>query len=70
MGLIWGIDFSKLKRNDIVKEIIKNCFKKKLIIESAGRGDLVLKILCPLTISYEELDEGLKIICEVIKEVL
>ena len=70
MGLIWGIDFSKLGRDDIVKEIIKGCYKKKLIIESAGRKDLVLKILCPLTISYDELDEGLKIISSVIGEIL
>ena len=70
MGLIWGIDFSKLGDDDIVKNIIKKCYKKKLIIESAGRKDLVLKILCPLTISYQELDEGLKIIYEVIKETL
>lgn len=70
IGLIWGIDFSKLKRDDIVKDIIKKCFKMKLIIESAGRKDLVLKILCPLTISYDELNEGLEIIREVIKEVI
>ena len=70
MGLIWGIDFSKLERDDIVKIIIKKCFHKKLIIESAGRRDLVLKILCPLTISYDELDEGLKIILNVVKEVI
>lgn len=70
LGLIWGIDFSKLGREDIVKKIIKKCYEKKLIIESAGRKDLVLKILCPLTISYEELKEGLEIICEVIKEVI
>ena len=70
MGLIWGIDFSKLGRDDIVKEIIHGCYKKRLIIESAGRHDLVLKILCPLTISYQELDEGLKIIMDVVKEVI
>ena len=70
MGLIWGIDFSKIGDDDIVKKIIKKCYKKKLIIESAGRKDLVLKILCPLTISYLELDEGLKIIDEVIKETI
>lgn len=70
MGLIWGIDFSKLQRDDIVKKIIRKCFEKKLIIESAGRRDLVLKILCPLTISYDELDEGLKIILNVVEEVI
>ena len=70
MGLIWGIDFSKLENDDIVKTIIKKCFERKLIIESAGRKDLVLKILCPLTISYDELKQGLDIITEVVKEVI
>ena len=70
MGLIWGIDFSKIGNDDIVKTIIKKCFERKLIIESAGRKDLVLKILCPLVISLDELKVGLEIITEVVKEVL
>lgn len=70
MGLIWGIDFSKIGNDDIVKTIIKKCFERKLIIESAGRKDLVLKILCPLVISLDELKDGLEIITEVVKEVL
>ena len=65
MGLIWGIDFSKLGNDNIVKDIIHECFEKGLIIESAGRKDLVLKLLPPLTISNEELLEGLEIINDV-----
>ena len=41
-----------------------------MIIERAGRGDSVVKILPPLTISDEELKKGLNIILEATKEVL
>ena len=64
MGLIWGIDFSKAGNDEIVKEIIHYCFDRGLIIEAAGRKDLVLKLLPPLTITTEELIQGLDIINE------
>ena len=64
MGLIWGIDFSKAGNDEIVKEIIHYCFEHGLIIEAAGRKDLVLKLLPPLTITEEELIQGLDIINE------
>jgi diaminobutyrate-2-oxoglutarate transaminase len=40
----------------------KRCFAKGLIVETCGSGDEVLKILCPLTISIEDLQAGLDII--------
>lgn len=69
MGLIWGIDFSKAGNDNIVKEIIHGCFNQGLIIEAAGRKDLVLKILPPLTITTEELKDGLDIINDVCHKV-
>ena len=66
MGLIWGIDFSKLEDDGIVKQIIHYCFEHGLIIEAAGRKDLVLKILPPLTITKEELTQGLDIVKEAV----
>lgn len=62
IGLIWGIDFSRVGDDSIVKNIIKECFNNGLIIEAAGRKDLVLKLLPPLVITKEELNEGLDII--------
>ena len=71
IGLIWGIDFGKLENGgDIAHRIADKCFEKNMIIERAGRGDSVLKILPPLTISEEELTKGLEIILEATKEVL
>ena len=71
LGLIWGIDFGKLENGgEIAHKIADRCFAKKLIIERAGRGDSVLKILPPLTITDEELKQGLDIILEAVKETL
>lgn len=62
IGLIWGIDFDKLGGGEFAHRIADKCFEKGLIIERAGRGDSVLKILPPLTITEEELTRGLEII--------
>ena len=69
IGLVWGIDFSQME-DDFNARVQKECFKRKLVIESSGRKDAVLKIMPPLTISDEELLKGLNIIKESIKEVL
>ncbi len=71
LGLIWGIDFGKLSGgSEIAHRIADKCFTKNMIIERAGRGDSVVKILPPLTITDEELTKGLNIILESTKEVL
>ena len=71
LGLIYGIDFGKLENGgEIAHKIADKCFEKKMIIERAGRGDSVLKILPPLTITDEELLKGLNIILECTKEIL
>ena len=61
IGMIWGIDFSRIDSN-LSKAAMQECVKNGLIIERAGRGDCVLKILPPLVISEENLLKGLKII--------
>ncbi|MRH41752.1 diaminobutyrate--2-oxoglutarate transaminase [Aquibacillus halophilus] len=45
-------------------------FKKGLIMESAGINDQVTKIMPPLTINDETLDQGLKILEECVQEVI
>ena len=70
IGLIWGIDFSKFDDPELSHRIADKCFEKGLIIERAGRGDTVLKILPPLTIFDYELFKGLDIIRESIGEEL
>ncbi len=70
IGLIWGIDFSKFDDKELSHKLADRCFEKGLIIERAGRGDAVLKILPPLTIFEHDLFKGLDIIRDSIEEVL
>lgn len=69
LGLIWGIDFSAYPEGT-AKKVSAECFKRKLVIELAGRNDCVLKLMPPLIISDDGLQKGLKIIIEAIKAVL
>ena len=66
IGLIWGIQF---KNGKLSRAVLDKCFEKGLVIELAGRGDSVLKILPALTIDKETLVKGLNIIKESIIEV-
>ncbi len=67
LGMIWGIDLSKVGSSQSVQRISKECFAKGLIIERCGRNDTILKILPPLTILESELKEGLDIVSNAIR---
>ena len=60
-GLIWGIDY---KDGKIARAVLDECFKQGLIIELAGRGDSVLKLMPALTIPDHQLLDGTDIIKE------
>ena len=60
MGLIWGVDFSEFPK-DTVKKMIHTAFDMGLIFESAGRGDMVAKIMPNLLVTKEDLLAGLEI---------
>ena len=62
VGLIWGIDLSKVGTSDLVKSISKRCFERGLVVERCGRDDTTLKILPPLNIPHEHLLAGLAIL--------
>ena len=51
-------------------EITKACFKRQLVIETSGADDQVIKTLCPLTISEEDLVRALEIVKESVEEVM
>lgn len=59
IGLIHGIDF---KDGKLSRAVLDECFKQGLIIELAGRGDSVLKIMPSLVIPDQTLYDGLEII--------
>lgn len=69
IGLIWGIDFSKID-SKLALEAVHYGFNHNIIMEVAGRKDCVLKLMPPLTIEDSVLTEGLKIVKESIAEVL
>jgi diaminobutyrate-2-oxoglutarate transaminase len=54
---------------DLANKITKLCFKKGLMIETSGADDHVIKFLCPLTISDENLTKGINILENSIKAV-
>ena len=68
IGLIHGVDFEAV--GDVSGAVARECFRRGLVIERAGRNDCVLKLMPALTITEEELNEGLEIIRESIKTVL
>lgn len=69
IGLIWGIDFGKMGDGFCAK-VQKKCFENKLIIESAGRKNCVIKLMPTLVIDDDDLIKGLEIIRDAIKACL
>ncbi len=70
MGMIHGLDFGKVKIDNAAGKIGRECFERGLVIERAGRGDCVLKIMPALTIEKDELMAGLEIIEKATRKVL
>ena len=68
IGLIQGVDFSGI--GDVCGAVAAECFRRGLIIERSGKNDCVLKLMPALTISPEELQQGLEIIEAAMKQVL
>ena len=69
IGFIWGIDFNAIDLTLALK-VVHKAFDNGLIMEVAGRKDGVLKIMPPLTIQDDILNEGLNVMKESIVDVL
>lgn len=65
-GMFRGIN---CVNGDIAAKITQSAFKKGLIIETSGAEDHVVKFLCPLIISQENLEKGVDIVELAVKEV-
>lgn len=65
-GMFQGIN---CVNGEIAAKITKNAFTKGLIIETSGADDQIVKLFCPLTITQENLEKGVSILKEAIKEV-
>lgn len=66
-GLMRGLDIVK---GDLADKIIADCFENGLIIESCGPDGQVIKCLCPLLITDDELNKGLDILEVAVKRQL
>ena len=64
-GMFQGINCVS---GELAGEITKKAFNKGLIIETSGADDHVVKFLCPLIISDENLARGIDIVEEAIRE--
>ncbi|MBO8198204.1 diaminobutyrate--2-oxoglutarate transaminase [Streptomyces smyrnaeus] len=64
-GLVWGLEFHNKSRANAVA---KRAFELGLLIETSGPQSEVVKLLPSLTISPEELDEGLRILARAVRE--
>ena len=65
-GMFQGIS---CVNGEIAGKITKRCFQNGLIIETSGADDQVVKFLCPLVISQENLEKGLDIVEQAIRDV-
>lgn len=73
IGCMMGIEFvtdkeSKLPNTSLVAAIVDHCVHKGLIVESAGSYSNVIRFLCPLVVTEEQLTIGLEILESAIKE--
>ena len=66
-GLARGLGFED---PEIAGKISKAAFDRKLILETSGPQSEVIKIMPPLTVSDEELEQGLSIIVDSVQAVL
>jgi 4-aminobutyrate aminotransferase/(S)-3-amino-2-methylpropionate transaminase len=72
-GAMMGIEFvkdpeTKTPDAEIVGKIIQNAMNKGLMLEGAGTYNNVIRILCPLVATDEQLEAGLKIFEEALAE--
>jgi diaminobutyrate-2-oxoglutarate transaminase len=64
-GLVWGLEFHD---KDRANAVAKRAFEHGLLIETSGPQSEVTKLLPSLTITPEELDEGLRVLARAVRE--
>ncbi|MFG3022841.1 diaminobutyrate--2-oxoglutarate transaminase [Streptomyces sp. NPDC048254] len=64
-GLVWGLEFADKSR---ASAICARAFERGLLLETSGVDSEVVKLLPPLTVTSDELDEGLRILSRTVAE--
>lgn len=67
-GMAFGIAF--LEKPELAGEVMARCFDNKMLVETAGPSDEVVKFLAPLTLTDDERDRGIEICYEAVDHVL
>jgi diaminobutyrate-2-oxoglutarate transaminase len=65
-GLARGLQFSQ---PELAAKVCAAAFERGLLMETAGPSDEVMKLMPPLTITNDELDEGLAVVGEALRSV-
>ena len=53
----------------IAADVQKRCFENHLVMEKGGRNGSVMRCLCALTVTDDEIDTMLSIFSKVVKEI-
>ena len=64
-GLVWGMEFEDKPR---ASAVCARAFELGLLVETSGPQSEVVKLLPALTMTPEELDEGLRILARAVRE--
>ncbi|MFZ4276587.1 diaminobutyrate--2-oxoglutarate transaminase [Streptomyces arboris] len=64
-GLVWGMEFQDPAR---ASAVCARAFQLGLLLETSGPQSEVVKLLPPLTVTTEELDEGLRTLARCVRE--
>jgi diaminobutyrate-2-oxoglutarate transaminase len=65
-GLIHGIDFPE---PGVAKRVCRAAFERQLLVESSGPESNVVKVMPPLTVSRDELEDGLGRLADAVESV-
>ncbi|MFD7701138.1 diaminobutyrate--2-oxoglutarate transaminase [Streptomyces caelestis] len=64
-GLAWGVEFADTSR---ASRVCARAFELGLLLETSGPDDEVAKLFPPLTVSDEELEEGIALFARAVRE--
>ncbi|WP_052865299.1 diaminobutyrate--2-oxoglutarate transaminase [Streptomyces niger] len=64
-GLVWGLPFHDTRR---AARVAARAFQLGLLVETSGPDSEVIKLLPPLTVTPDELDEGLRTLSRAVRE--
>ncbi|QDQ83386.1 diaminobutyrate--2-oxoglutarate transaminase [Paraburkholderia megapolitana] len=67
LGLMRGID---VRSGDLASKITVEAFRNGLMIETSGHSGQVIKCLCPLVITHDQIEEAVQILSRSIARVL